>query len=130
MIKYTFDESCFLDLEDNQGQMIGHTPHDILKHIYTANVEEEDHDSEIIVIKKRMRQEYDPNEQPQEQGITNMSNSTTTPIGRLSRKDIDLNGNESISEANGSKRCSRLMERERSKRKNMDTIQIILWKRN
>jgi hypothetical protein len=65
MIKYIFDESCFLDLEDAQGQMIGHTPHDILSHIYTANVEEEDHDDEIIEIKKRMRQEYDPNEQPQ-----------------------------------------------------------------
>jgi hypothetical protein len=65
MIKYIFDKSCFLDLEDAQGQMIGHTPHDILSHIYTANVEEEDHDDEIIVIEERMRQEYDPNEQPQ-----------------------------------------------------------------
>jgi hypothetical protein len=65
MIKYIFDESCFLDLDDDQGQLIGKTPHDILEHIYTANVDEEDHDNEIIEIETRMRQEYDPNEQPQ-----------------------------------------------------------------
>jgi hypothetical protein len=50
-----FDEPCFLDLEDAQGQMIGHTPHDILSHIYTANVEEEDHDDEIIEIEEKKR---------------------------------------------------------------------------
>jgi hypothetical protein len=56
MIKYIFDESCFLDLEDAQGQMIGKTPHDILNHIYTANVEEGGHDNEISAIEKRLRQ--------------------------------------------------------------------------
>jgi hypothetical protein len=56
MIRYIFDESCFIDLEDDQGQMIGLTPHDILSHIYTENVEEGDHDNEISQIEKRMRQ--------------------------------------------------------------------------
>jgi hypothetical protein len=65
MIKHIFEESCFLDLEDDQGQMIGHTPHEIITHICNANVTPEDHDDEIIAIEEDMRQNYDPNEQPQ-----------------------------------------------------------------
>jgi hypothetical protein len=65
MIKYIFEESCFLDLEDQQGQMIGHNPTDIINHIYVNNVTVEDHDDEILAIEEDMRQAYDPSEQPQ-----------------------------------------------------------------
>jgi hypothetical protein len=65
MIKYIFEESCFLDLEDDQGQMTGHSPNEIIKHICDANVTMEDHDDEILVIEENMRQAYDPSEQPQ-----------------------------------------------------------------
>jgi len=65
MIKYIFEESCFLDLEDDQGQMIGHTPTEIITHILEANVTIEDHDDEILAIEEDMRQEYDPSDQPQ-----------------------------------------------------------------
>jgi hypothetical protein len=65
MIKYIFEESCFLDLEDDQGQMIGKTPHEIITHICDANVTPEDHDDEVITIEEEMRAPYDPSEQPQ-----------------------------------------------------------------
>jgi hypothetical protein len=65
MIKHIFDESCFLDLEDDQGQMIGYTPHQIITHICDANVTEEGHDDEILEIEDRIRENYDPGEAPQ-----------------------------------------------------------------
>jgi hypothetical protein len=65
MLKYIFDESCFLDLEDDQGQMIGYTPHEVITHIFDTNVSPEDHDREIVSIEKDVRQEYDPSEPPQ-----------------------------------------------------------------
>jgi hypothetical protein len=64
MIKRIFDESCFLDLEDDQGQMIGYTPHQIITHICDENVTEEDHDDEILEIEDRTREKYDPGEAP------------------------------------------------------------------
>jgi hypothetical protein len=65
MIKYIFEESEFLDLEDDQGQMTGYTPHEIITHICNANVTPEDHADEIIALEEDMRQIYDPSEQPQ-----------------------------------------------------------------
>jgi hypothetical protein len=65
MIKYIFEESEFLELDDDQGQMIGYTPHEIITHICNANVTPEDHDDEIMAIEEDMRKNYDPNEQPQ-----------------------------------------------------------------
>jgi hypothetical protein len=65
MIKYIFEESCFLNLEDDQGQMIGYTPHEIITHICNANVAPEDHNNEISAIEEDMRKNYDPNERPQ-----------------------------------------------------------------
>jgi hypothetical protein len=65
MIKYIFDDTCFFDLEDDQGQMIGYTPHEIITHICDANVTTEDHDAEILDIEDRIREPYDPGEAPQ-----------------------------------------------------------------
>jgi hypothetical protein len=65
MLKYIFEESCFLDLEDDQGQMIGKTPHQILTHIAEANITPEDYDDEILTVEEGMRTDYDPSEQPQ-----------------------------------------------------------------
>jgi hypothetical protein len=65
MIKYIFEESCFLDLEDDEGQMIGYTPHQIITHICDANVTPEDPDNDIIAIEEDMRQIHDPSEKPQ-----------------------------------------------------------------
>jgi hypothetical protein len=45
--------------------MIGYTPHEIITHICNANVTPEYHDDGIIAIEEDMRQNYDPNEQPQ-----------------------------------------------------------------
>jgi hypothetical protein len=65
MIRYVFDDTCFFDLEDEQGQMIGYTPHEIITHICDANVTTEDHDAEILDIEDRIREPYDPSEAPQ-----------------------------------------------------------------
>jgi hypothetical protein len=65
MLKYIFEDSCFLDLEDDQGQMIGKTPHEILSHISEANITPEDYDNEILSVEEGMRTDYDPSEQPQ-----------------------------------------------------------------
>jgi hypothetical protein len=64
MIKYIFDQSCFLDLEDDQGQMIGKTPHELIAHVIDTNITEEDYDNEIISIEEEMRLPYDPSEDP------------------------------------------------------------------
>ena len=48
MLKYTlFEVSYFLDLEDNQGQMTGHTLREIIGHLITSNVKQEDCDDKI-----------------------------------------------------------------------------------
>jgi hypothetical protein len=52
---YFFEESCFLDLEDNQGQMIDHTPGTTIDHNIGSNVEPEDCDDEITCIEELMR---------------------------------------------------------------------------
>jgi len=65
MLKYILEDSCFLDLEDDQGQMIGKTPHEILRHISDANITPEDYDDEILTVEEGMRTAYDPSEQPQ-----------------------------------------------------------------
>jgi hypothetical protein len=65
MLQHIFEESCFLDLEDDQGQMIGHTPGEIIAHLIGSNVNLEDYDDEITAIAEGMRTEYDPSEMPQ-----------------------------------------------------------------
>ena len=49
MIKYIFEESCFLNLEDEQGQMIGHTPHQIITHICDNEITQGDHDLLLLL---------------------------------------------------------------------------------
>ena len=65
MLQYIFSDSSFLDLEDDQGQMIGTSPNEILVHLLDTNVGTEDMDKEITTIEETLRSKYDPSEMPQ-----------------------------------------------------------------
>ena len=53
MLQHIFKESCFLGLEDNQGQMI-YTTGKIIGHPTGSSVDLEDYDNEITGIEEEM----------------------------------------------------------------------------
>ena len=53
MLQHNFKESCFLDIEDSQGQMI-YTTGKIIGHPTGSSVDLEDYDNEITGIKEEM----------------------------------------------------------------------------
>jgi hypothetical protein len=62
MIKYIFPEPVFLDLCDDQGQLVGRTPQEIMQHLQDAFCDEEEAEEEILKQYKVMNVEYDPSE--------------------------------------------------------------------
>ena len=53
MLQHIFKESCYLDLEDNQGQMI-YTTGKIIGHPTGSSGDLEDYDNEITGIEEEM----------------------------------------------------------------------------
>jgi hypothetical protein len=60
MIKYIFPEPVFLDLCDNQGQLVGQTPKQIIKHLQDTFCNDEENKEEILKQYKIMNLKYDP----------------------------------------------------------------------
>jgi hypothetical protein len=60
MLHLIFDNEVFLDLQDDQGQVIGHTPKDIIAHIITSYVIDSDYNDIINDEYETMRGPYDP----------------------------------------------------------------------
>jgi hypothetical protein len=60
MIKHIFPEPVFLDLCDDQGQLVGKTPQEIMKHLQDSFCDEEEAEEEILKQYKIMNVKYDP----------------------------------------------------------------------
>jgi hypothetical protein len=62
MIKHIFPAPVFLDLCDEQGQLIGKTPQDIIQHLQDTSCDSEEAEEEILKQYKGMNTKYDPSE--------------------------------------------------------------------
>jgi hypothetical protein len=62
MIKYIFPEPVFLDLCDDQGQLVGKTPQEIMQHVQDSFCNEEEAVEEILQQYKIMNVKYDPSD--------------------------------------------------------------------
>jgi hypothetical protein len=62
MIKYIFPEPVFLDLCDDQGQLVGKTPKEIIRHLQDTFCDDEEAEEEILKQYKIMNVKYDPSE--------------------------------------------------------------------
>jgi hypothetical protein len=60
MIKYIFPEPVFLDLCDDQGQLVGTTPKEIIQHLQDTFCDDEESEEEILKQYKIMNVKYDP----------------------------------------------------------------------
>jgi hypothetical protein len=62
MIKYIFPEPVFLDLCDDQGQLVGKTPQQIIQHLQDTFCDDEETEEEILKQYKIMNVKYGPSE--------------------------------------------------------------------
>jgi hypothetical protein len=62
MIKYIFPAPVFLDLCDEQGQLIGKTPQEIIQHLQDTFCDSEEAEEEILKQYKQMNTKYDPSD--------------------------------------------------------------------
>ena len=60
MIKYIFPEPVFLDLCDDQGQIVGKLPQDLIQHLQDTFCDDEEKEEEILKQYQSMRVSYDP----------------------------------------------------------------------
>jgi hypothetical protein len=65
MIKYIFPAPVFLDLCDDQGQLVGKTPQEIMKHLQDTFCDDEEAEDEILKQYKVMNVKYDPSDMVQ-----------------------------------------------------------------
>jgi hypothetical protein len=65
MIKYIFPAPVFLDLCDDQGQLVGKTPQEIMKHLQDTFCDDEETEDEILKQYKVMNVKYDPSDMVQ-----------------------------------------------------------------
>jgi hypothetical protein len=62
MIKHIFPAPVFLDLCDEQGQLIGKTPQQIIQHLQDTFCDSEEAEEEILKQYKLMNTKYDPSD--------------------------------------------------------------------
>ena len=62
MIKYIFPEPVFLDLCDDQGQIVGKSPQDIIQHLHDTFCDDEEKEEEILKQYKAMHVAYNPSD--------------------------------------------------------------------
>jgi hypothetical protein len=65
MIIHAFNDYHFLELQDNNGGIIGYTAIELFDHLIDQYVQPEDVADQITVLHKILEQAYDPNEEPQ-----------------------------------------------------------------
>jgi hypothetical protein len=62
MIKHIFPAPVFLDLCDDQGQLVGKTPQEITKHLQDSFCDDKEAEEEILKQHKIMNVKYDPSD--------------------------------------------------------------------
>ena len=65
MIMHAFQEHHFLELQDDNGDVVGYTAIELFDHLMDQYVQPEDVADQITELHKILEQEYDPNEEPQ-----------------------------------------------------------------
>jgi hypothetical protein len=65
MIFHAFKYYHFLDLQDDNGDIIGYTAMQLFKHLMDQYVQPEDVADQITALHQILEQNYDPNEEPQ-----------------------------------------------------------------
>jgi hypothetical protein len=65
MIFHAFKEYHFLELQDDNGDIVGYTAIELFDHLLDQYVQPEDVASQITALHKILEQNYDPNEEPQ-----------------------------------------------------------------
>jgi hypothetical protein len=65
MIMYAFKPHHFLELEDDNGDVIGFTAIELFDHLMDTYVQPEDVADQITALHKDLEQKYDPTEDPQ-----------------------------------------------------------------
>ena len=65
MIMHAFKDYHFLELQDDNGDIVGYTAIKIFDHLMDQYVEPEDVADQVTVLHKILEQDYDPNEESQ-----------------------------------------------------------------
>ena len=65
MIMHAFKDYHFLELQDDNGDIVGYTAIKIFDHLMDQYVEPEDVADQVTVLHKMLEQDYDPNEESQ-----------------------------------------------------------------
>lgn len=65
MLRYIFPPAVLLDLENNQGQIVGKTPREIIKHLRDTFCDDEQKEGEILEQELKLQVAYDPDDLPQ-----------------------------------------------------------------
>ena len=65
MIMHAFKDYHFLELQDDNGDIVGYTAIELFDHLLDQYVQPEDVADQVTALHKVLEQEYDPNEAPQ-----------------------------------------------------------------
>jgi hypothetical protein len=65
MIMHAFKDYHFLELQDDNGDIVGYTAIELFDHLMDQYVQPEDVADQITALHKILEQPYDPNEEPQ-----------------------------------------------------------------
>jgi hypothetical protein len=65
MIMHAFKEHHFLELQDDNGDIIGYTAIELFEHLIDQYVQPEDVADQVTELHKQLEQKYDPTEEPQ-----------------------------------------------------------------
>jgi hypothetical protein len=62
---YAFKEHRFLELQDDNGDVVGYTAIELFEHLMDQYVQPEDVADQVTALHKELEQKYDPTEEPQ-----------------------------------------------------------------
>ncbi|OEU18651.1 hypothetical protein FRACYDRAFT_236930 [Fragilariopsis cylindrus CCMP1102] len=65
MIMHAFKDYHFLELQDNNGDVVGYTAIELFQHLMDQYVRPEDVADQVTALHKVLEQQYDPTEEPQ-----------------------------------------------------------------
>jgi hypothetical protein len=65
MLMHAFKEHHFLELQDDNGDIIGYTAIELFEHLLDQYVQPEDVADQVTELHKQLEQKYDPTEEPQ-----------------------------------------------------------------
>jgi hypothetical protein len=65
MIMHAFKEHHFLELQDDNGDVVGYTARELFAHLIDQYVQSEDVADQVTELRKQLEQAYNPTEEPQ-----------------------------------------------------------------